>query len=89
MHGYYKGGENDNRWFRDVVLETPVAETRDSETNIMNEVMSICPLEATTINQTLSYFGYILSKNECMEKSVMSGISGGKRTRGEERQCMR
>ena len=55
----------------------------DSETNIsaLNEVMSTCPLEAMTIKQKLSYIGYNLSKNECMEKSVMSGICGGKHTR--------
>jgi len=45
-------------------------------------MMPQCQIKVTVIKPKLSYFGYIMHKNECIEKNTMLRMCGGKHTRG-------
>ena len=58
---------------------------RRSNQSILKEISPGCSLEGLMLKVKLQYFGYVMQRADSLEKILMLGGIGGKRTRGRQR----
>ena len=58
---------------------------RRSNQSILKEVSSGCSLEGLMLKLKLQYFGYLMWRDDSLEKTLMLGGIGGRRRRGRQR----
>ena len=56
-----------------------------SNQSILKEISPGCSLEGLMLKVKLQYFGYVMQRADSLEKILMLGGIGGKRTRGRQR----
>ena len=82
-----EGGENGNRCFRTMVLETNTTHTMDSmatSKTILKRVKPKTSLESKITKQRFSSFAYIVRANS-LETTLMFGMVSGRRRKGRQR----
>ena len=65
-------------------LESPL-DTRRSNQSILKEISPGCSLEGLMLKLKLQYFGHLMRRVDSLEKTLMLGGIGGRRTRGRQR----
>ena len=58
---------------------------RRSNQSILKEISPGCSLEGLMLKLRLQYFGHLLRRADSLEKTLMLGGIGGRRTRGRQR----
>ena len=58
---------------------------RRSNQSILQEIIPECSLEALMLKLKLQYFGHLMRRVDSLEKTLMLGVVGGKRRRGQQR----
>ena len=58
---------------------------RRSNQSILKEISPECSLEELMLKQKLQYFGYLMQRNDSLEKTLMLGKIEGRRRRGQQR----
>ena len=58
---------------------------RRSKQSILKEISPVCSLEGLMLKLKLQYFGYLMRRVNSLEKTLMLGGIGGRRTRGRQR----
>ena len=58
---------------------------RRSNQSILKEISPECSLEGLMLKLKLQYFGYLMQRVDCLEKTLMLGGIGGRRRRGRQR----
>ena len=58
---------------------------RRSNQSILKEISPGCSLEGTMLKLKLQYFGHLMRSVDSLEKTLMLGGIGGRRTRGRQR----
>ena len=58
---------------------------RRSYQSILKEISPGCSLEGLMLKLKLQYFGYLMRKVDSLEKTLMLGVIGGRRRRGQQR----
>ena len=58
---------------------------RISNRSILKEIIPVCSLEGLMLKLKRQYCGYLMRRVDSLEKTVMLGGVGGKRTRGRQR----
>ena len=58
---------------------------RRSNQSILKEISPGCSLEGLTLKLKLQYFGHLMRRVDSLEKTLMLGGIGGRRTRGRQR----
>ena len=58
---------------------------RRSNQSILKEISPGCSLEGMMLKLKLQYFGHLMQRVESLEKTLMLGEIGGRRTRGQQR----
>ena len=58
---------------------------RRSNQSILKEISSGIPLEGMMLKLKLQYFGHLMRRVDSLEKTLMLGGIGGRRTRGRQR----
>ena len=53
--------------------------------SLLKEISSGCTLEGLTLKLKLQYFGHLMGRVDSLEKSLMLGVIGGRRRRGQQR----
>src|SRR5574337_1284673 len=66
------------------VLRVPCTARRSNQ-SILKEISPGCSLEGLMLKLKLQYFGHLVQRVDSLEKSLMLGGIGGKRTRGRQR----
>ena len=59
--------------------------TRRSNQSILKEINPGCSLEGMILKLKLQYFGHLMQSIDSLEKTLMLGGIGGRRTRGRQR----
>ena len=59
--------------------------TRRSNQSILKEISPGCSLEGLMLKLKLQYFGYLMRRDDSLEKTLMLGGIGGRRRRGRQR----
>ena len=65
-------------------LESPL-DSRRSNQSILKETSPGCSLERLMLKLKLQYFGHLMRRVDSLEKTLMLGGIGGRRTRGRQR----
>ena len=58
---------------------------RRSNQSILKEISPGCSLEGMMLKLKLQYFGHLMQRVDTLEKTLMLGGIGGKRSRGQQR----
>ena len=58
---------------------------RRSNQSILKEISPGCSLEGQMLKLKLQYFGYLMRRDDSLEKTLMLGGIGGRRRRGQQR----
>ena len=58
---------------------------RRSNQSILKEISPVCSLEGIMLKLKLQYFGHLMRRADSLEKTLMLGGTGGRRTRGRQR----
>ena len=58
---------------------------RRSNQSILKEISPGCSLEGLMLKLKLQYFGHLMQRVDSLEKTLMLGAVGGRRTRGRQR----
>ena len=58
---------------------------RRSNQSILKEISRGCSLEGMMLKLKLQYFGHLMRRVDCLEKTLMLGGIGGRRRRGQQR----
>ena len=58
---------------------------RRSNQSILKEINPRCSLEGMMLKLKLQYFGHLMRRVDSLEKTLMLGVIGGKRRRGQKR----
>ena len=58
---------------------------RRSNQSILKEISPECSLEELMLKLKLQYFGYLMQRNDSLEKTLMLGKIEGRRRRGHQR----
>ena len=58
---------------------------RRSNQSILKEISPECSLEELMLKLKLQYFGYLMQRNDSLEKTLMLGKIEGRRRRGQQR----
>ena len=58
---------------------------RRSNQSILKEIIPECSLEGVMLKLKLQYFGHLMQRTDSLEKTLMLGWIGGRRTRGRPR----
>ena len=58
---------------------------RRSNKSILKEISPECSLEGLTLKLKLQYFGHLMRRVDSLEKTLMLGGIGGRRSRGRQR----
>ena len=58
---------------------------RRSNQSILKEISPGCSLEGLMLKLKLQYFGYLMRRDDSLEKTLMLGGVGGRRRRGRQR----
>ena len=58
---------------------------RRSNQSILKEISPGCSLEGLMLKLKLQYFGHLMRRVDSLEKTLMLGGIGGRRTRGQQR----
>ena len=58
---------------------------RRSNQSILKEINAGCSLEGLMLKLKLQYFGHLMRRADSLEKTLMLGGIGGRRTRGRQR----
>ena len=58
---------------------------RRSNQSIVKEISTGCSLEGLMLKLKLQYFGHFMRRVDSLEKSLMLGMIGGRRRRGQKR----
>ena len=58
---------------------------RRSNQSILKEISPGCSLESLMLKLKLQYFGHLMRRGDSLEKTLMLGGIGGRRTRGQQR----
>ena len=58
---------------------------RRSNQSILKEISPGCSLEGLMLRLKLQYLGYLMRRIDSLEKTLMLGGIGGRRTRGQQR----
>ena len=58
---------------------------RRSNQSILKEISPGCSLEGMMLKLKLQYFGHLMQRVDSLEKTLMLGGIGGRRTRGRQR----
>ena len=58
---------------------------RRSKQSILKEISPGCSLEGLMLKLKLQYFGYLMRRVDSLEKTLMLGVIGGRRRRGQQR----
>ena len=58
---------------------------RRSNQSILKEISPGCSLEGLTLKLKLQYFGHLMRRVDSLEKTLMLGGIGGRRSRGRQR----
>ena len=66
------------------VLRVPWTARRSNQ-SILKEIIPGISLEGTMLKLKLQYFGHLMQRVESLEKTLMLGEIGGRRTRGQQR----
>ena len=59
--------------------------TRKSNQSILKEISVGCSLEGLMLKLKLQYFGYVMRRDDSLEKTLMLGGIGDRRRRGQQR----
>ena len=59
--------------------------TRKSNQSILKEISVGCSLEGLMLKLKLQYFGYVMRRDDSLEKTLMLGKIEGRRRRGQQR----
>ena len=78
----YKYLKNPNCWRR--LLRVPWTARRSNQ-SILKEISPGCSLEGMMLKLKLQYFGHLMRRVDSLEKTLMLGGVGGRRTRGRQR----
>ena len=65
-------------------LESPL-DSRRSNQSILKEISPRCSLEGLMLKLKLQYFSHLMRRVDSLEKTLMLGGIGGRRTRGQQR----
>ena len=65
-------------------MRTPWSARRSSQ-SIFKEINSEYSLEGLMLKLKLQYFGYLMGRTNCLEKTLMLGKIEGRRSRGQQR----
>ena len=65
-------------------LESPWTARRSNQ-SILKEISPGCSLEGVMLKLKLQYFGHLMRRVNSLEKTLMLGGIGGRRTRGRQR----
>jgi len=55
---------------------------RRSNQSILKEISPACSLERMMLKLKLQYFGHLMQRVDSLEKTLMLGVTGGRRKRG-------
>ena len=58
---------------------------RRSNQSILKDISPRCSLEGLMLKLKLQYFGHLMRRVDSLEKTLMLGGTGGRRTRGRQR----
>ena len=58
---------------------------RRSNQSILKEISPGCSLERLMLKLQLQYFGHLMQRVDSLEKTLMLGVIGGRRRRGQQR----
>ena len=58
---------------------------RGSNQSILKEISPECSFEGLMLKLKLQYFGHLMQRTDSLEKTLMLGKIGGRRTRGRQR----
>ena len=58
---------------------------RRSNQSIVKEINPECSLEGLMLKLKLQYFGHLLQRVDSLKKTLMLGVIGGRRRRGQQR----
>ena len=58
---------------------------RRSSQSLLKEISPGCSLEGLMLKPKLQYFGYLMRRDDLLEKTLMLGGIGGRRRRGRQR----
>ena len=58
---------------------------RRSNQSILKEISPGCSLEGMMLKLKLQYFGHLMRRVDSLEKTLMLGVTGGRRRRGLQR----
>ena len=58
---------------------------RRSNQSILKEISPGCSLEGLMLKLKLQYFGHLMRRVDSLEKTLMLGVTGGRRRRGRQR----
>ena len=58
---------------------------RRSNQSILKEISPGCSLEGMMLKLKLQYFGHLMRRVDSLEKTLMLGVIGGRRRRGQQR----
>ena len=59
--------------------------SRRSNQSILKEISPGCSLEGMILKLKFQYFGHLMQRVDSLEKTLMLGVIGGKRRRGQQR----
>ena len=71
-------------WCQRRLLRVPWTAKRSNQ-SILKEISPGCSLEGLMLKLKLQYFGHLIRKVDSLEKTLMLGGTGGRRTRGRQR----
>ena len=71
-------------WYWRRLLRVPWTARRSSK-SILKEISPGCSLEGLMLKLKLQYFGYLMRRVDSLEKTLMVGGIGGRRSRGQQR----
>ena len=66
------------------VLRVPWTAGKSNQ-SILKEISPGCSLEGLMLREKLQYFGYLMRRVDSLEKTLMLGGIGGRRSRGRQR----
>ena len=71
-------------WYWRRLLRVPWTARRSNQ-SILKEISPGCSLEGLMLKLKLQYFGHLIRRVDSLEKTLMLGVAGGRRRRGQQR----
>ena len=65
-------------------LENPL-DCKEIQPSILKEISPGCSLEGLMLKLKLQYFGHLIRRVDSLEKTLMLGVVGGRKRRGQQR----